>query len=365
MNDDGIYLGECEDRLKGFYNMSSTESLYVLRIDLKQVGYQGSSLDYEILYPIYDNRNLVILDLSICAGLNINRTRNAKMKGNKDKYDKNSAYYNDIELLSYNYETEKAVCSCGIKTKIPLMNEMKIDKDTLLNSFTNIDNIMNIKLMMCYNAIFKKNDILKNIGFDIFAGFILLNLVCLLYFIIKDYKMVIKELNKIKSYILNKKKNKSNNIITNNFRRNRRLKSNINNIRPNLRKRINNNFKNKTIMMRPKIKFPPKTKKIISRKNNYLKQKSFIKGKNLISNNNSKSYNFFLINNRTKSNKKKCFKNIKNISYIILNYNEMNNLEFQVAVNKDKRSYMQYYTSLLRTKQSIDTNFRSCDTFID
>ena len=386
MNDDGIYLGECEDRLKGFYNIPSTESLYVLRIDLKQVGYQGSSLDYEILYPIYDNRNLVILDLSICAGLNINRTRNAKMKGNKDKYDKNSAYYNDIcylsdsengvdmvlsdkkedfinnnlgicengcELLSYNYETEKAVCSCGIKTKIPLMNEMKIDKDTLLNSFTNIDNIMNIKLMMCYNAIFKKNDILKNIGFDIFAGFILLNLVCLLFFIIKDYKMVIKELNKIKSYILNKKKNKSNNIITNNFRRNRRLKSNINNIRPNLRKRINNNFKNKTIMMRPKIKRPPKTKKIISRKNNYLKQKSFIKGKNLISNNNSKSYNFFLINNRTKSNKKKCFKNIKNISYIILNYNEMNNLEFQVAVNKDKRSYMQYYTSLLRTKHSI------------
>ena len=65
MNDDGIYLGECEDRLKGFYNIPSTESLYVLRIDLKQVGYQGSSLDYEILYPIYDNINLVILDLSI------------------------------------------------------------------------------------------------------------------------------------------------------------------------------------------------------------------------------------------------------------------------------------------------------------
>ena len=385
MNDDGIYLGECEDRLKHFYNIPLTDTLYVLRIDLKQVGYQGSSLEYEILYPIDDNRNLVILNLSICAGLNINRTRYAKMKGNKDKYDKKSAYYNDIcylsdsengvdmvlsdkkedfinnnlgicedgcELLSYNYETEKAVCSCGIKTEIPLMKDMKIDKETLLNSFTNIDNIMNIKLMMCYNEIFKKNYILKNIGFDVYAGLILLNLVCLLCFIIKDYKLVIKEIYKIKSYILNKKKNKSNNIITNNFRRNRRLKSNTNNIRSNLRKRINNNFKNKTIMMKPKIKLSAKTKRIMPQKNNYFKKKSIIKGKNLISNNN-KSYNFFLINNRTRTNQKKGFKNIKKILLIKLNYNEMNNLYFKVAVNKDKRSYMQYYISLLRTKHSI------------
>ena len=171
LNDDGIYLGECEERLKNHYNISQNESLYVLRVDIRQIGY-NPSLALEILYPIYDSTNLVILNLSLCAGLNLNKTVDADMTGNRDKYDKNSAYYNDIcyvsdsdngvdmvlsdkkedfinnnlgicedgcEIISYNYETKKAVCSCGIKTEIPLMNDIKFDKETLLNSFTNID----------------------------------------------------------------------------------------------------------------------------------------------------------------------------------------------------------------------------------
>jgi hypothetical protein len=132
--------------------------------------------------------------------------------------------------------------------------------------------------------------------------------------------MVISEINTIKSYILNNKKNRGNNIVTNNFKRNKKLSlnSNTNNIRPNLRKRINNNFKNKPIMMKPRIKLPPKNKKNIRQIKFLLQKKSIIKGKNIIS-----------------------------------NYNEMNNFEFQIALIKDKRSYMQYYTSLLRTKHSI------------
>ena len=81
--------------------------------------------------------------------------------GNIDKYNKRSSYYNSIcyiadsdygtditlhdrreeyinnnmgickdgcDIASYNYETQKAVCSCGIKTEIPLMKDIKIDK---------------------------------------------------------------------------------------------------------------------------------------------------------------------------------------------------------------------------------------------
>ena len=47
-NYNGIYLGGCEAKLKQLYNISQNESLYVLRIDLKQIGYQQSSLEYEI-----------------------------------------------------------------------------------------------------------------------------------------------------------------------------------------------------------------------------------------------------------------------------------------------------------------------------
>ena len=188
-NSDGIYLGECEDRLKNFYNISQTEALYVLRLDIRQVGHTEPSLAYEILYPINDNINLVKLNLSICSDINLNRTIKKDIEGDLDRYNKNSPYYNDIcylsdsengvdmtlsdkrevfinnnlgvcedecDLISYNYETKEAVCSCGIKTEIPLMNDMKIDKQTLLNSFTNINNIANIKLMQCYKIVFQK-----------------------------------------------------------------------------------------------------------------------------------------------------------------------------------------------------------------
>ena len=49
MNDDDLYLGECENRLIDFYHIPPTESLYVLRIDVAQLGMQIPLLEYEIL----------------------------------------------------------------------------------------------------------------------------------------------------------------------------------------------------------------------------------------------------------------------------------------------------------------------------
>ena len=421
LNDDGIYLGECEERLKNHYNISQNESLYVLRVDIRQIGY-NPSLELEILYPIYDSTNLVILNLSLCAGLNLNKTVDADITGNRDKYDKNSAYYNDIcyvsdsdngvdmvlsdkkedfinnnlgicedgcEIISYNYETKKAVCSCGIKTEIPLMNDIKIDKETLLNSFTNIDNIANTKLLKCYKTIFQKKYILKNIGFYIFACLIVLDLFCILYFVIKDYNLLIKEFDKIKFYFLNKNKNKKNNKsnnknskknnnknkiknnnikTTNNFKRNKIFinKSNstrIKHIRVNILNTTSSNniksknpLKNLSILYKPKIKIPQLNNKRIGAKKNIQKKfgpqkNSIIKGKTN-RNFNNKSYNFPLINNTVKFNKKRK-KKIKNNLGIKLNYNEMNNLEYKDALIKDKRNFSQYYISLLKTKHSL------------
>ena len=67
-NDNDFYLGECEDRLIEHYNISPNETLYLLRIDVEQIGMQIPLLEYEILYPINGSINLVKLDLSICSG---------------------------------------------------------------------------------------------------------------------------------------------------------------------------------------------------------------------------------------------------------------------------------------------------------
>ena len=259
-NDDGIYLGECEERLKQLYNIPQNESLYVLRLDMRQIGYQYPSLEYEIFYPINDNKNLVKLDISLCSDIKLNRTIYADIKGNIDKYNKSSPYYNDIcyisdsenkvditlsdkkeefinnnmgiceekcDFTSYNYETKKAVCSCNIKTEIPLINDFKIKKNTLLNSFTDINNIANIQFLKCYKIVFQKKYILKNLGFYIYICLILLDLICLLCFI-NDYKSIIKELGIIKYYFLNKNKNIINNNETNNILLNKKLKINKN-----------------------------------------------------------------------------------------------------------------------------------------
>ena len=57
INDDDLYLGECEDRLIQLYNIPPTESLYVLRIDVSQLRMQIPLLEYEILLHIFDENS--------------------------------------------------------------------------------------------------------------------------------------------------------------------------------------------------------------------------------------------------------------------------------------------------------------------
>ena len=386
-NDDGIYLGECEERLKNVYNIPPTEALYVLRLDVRQIGYNISTLSYEILYPINGNKNLVKLNLSICSDINLNRTIDADIKGNKDKYNKNSPYYNDIcylsdsengvdislndkkedfiknnlgvcedecELISYNYATKKAVCSCGIKTEISLMSDIKIDKNALLNSFTNINNIANIKLMQCYNVIFQKKYILKNIGFDIYACLIISNLSCLIYFIIRDFKILIKEIDNIKSYFLKRKRKKLKSIETNNIHGNK--KSRIRNINNKKYKKnaihIAKKKKSKNIIpsiYKNKDKYKMNNKNM--KKNNF-KEFSNDKGGKYNSYRN-KSYNLFLTINTNKLNKNYIINKSQKNKLLKLNYSEMNNLPFKEALSKDRRYFIQYYTPLIKTKHSV------------
>ena len=105
------------------------------------------------------------------------------------------------DFISYNKETNKANCSCKIKTGISLMSNIKIDKETLLKSFIDINNIANIQMLKCYKIIFQKDDILKNLGCHIFSCLILFNLICLLFFLIKDYKNLTSKIYNLKIYL--------------------------------------------------------------------------------------------------------------------------------------------------------------------
>ena len=167
-------------------------------IEIEQEGMAVPSFEYELLYPI-DSPNLQKLNLTICKDVKVKIDIPFNLTDDLEKYNSSSPYYNDIcyvadsedgtdislsdrkqdyvnknmsiceegcDFISYNMETQKAVCSCGIKTDIPFLDNVKIDKSLLMDSFTDISNIANTKMMTCYNTVFqKKNNFEKYVLF--------------------------------------------------------------------------------------------------------------------------------------------------------------------------------------------------------
>ena len=343
-----INLGECENKLKEFYNIGLEESLYILKIDVFLEGKLGPKIFYELYYP-FDGIHLYQLDLSICEGIEIsigfqyNITEN-----NLDIFDKNSPYYNDIcyqstneegvditlddrqkefsnnnrslcdencNFAGYNKETGKVECSCEIKASLPFVSQIKIDKDKLYH-FINIKNIVNFKVMLCYNLFFSMEIIKMNIGFYCLIPTIIVYFICIVIFYKKDYFLLKTQIKEIVLAKLNSNKlmSFSENTIKYKKRRNKKIdnndkKSKLNNIQNN----DDNEFSSNN-----------KIKQIIENKVKQKKNKTFIK---------------FQI------------QNIKNI--LKYNYDELNNLDYNKAFMYDKRNFFQLYLSLLKTKHLL------------
>ena len=371
-----INFGQCESDLKDIYNIPKNESLYLLMIEVEQEGMNTPSIEYELYYPIDGPNypNLVKLDIQLhCKNSKIKIKKKVNLTQDIDEYNSSSKYYNDIcfisesnnaydiclkdkqnnyvknnmsiceincDFISYNYETQKAVCSCDIKTEIPFMNDIKFDKKLLLKKFIDFNNIANIQMIFCYKNIFKIKRILKNYGCFIFVSFIAINIGLIFLFYFLDYKKLLNDINKIKIFVLNNKKktkdkNKKNNIL--------KTKTNIKR-KGKIKFETNSNEKSiKTL-----IKLEKKTKK---NNNQY---------------NTTKEKNIFSINNKNKKSnkhrKKKILSHkIKNVHEINLNYSELNSLNYRKALVLDKRTYIQYYISLLKTNHNLLSIFYSGD----
>ena len=63
----------------------------------------------------------------------------------------------------YDFISNKSICSCRIKIKLPIISEISIDKNKLYESFTDINNIANINVLKCYKLLLKKELLLNNL----------------------------------------------------------------------------------------------------------------------------------------------------------------------------------------------------------
>ena len=301
----------------------------------------------------------------------------------------------------YNEKTKKVLCKCNVQKNIKSISS--INNLDILNVFSNFTKSINIDVVKCYKTFFCIEGIKNNIGNHLLLFILSFNLMSIFVFYFKGYKDIIvlisniiriKNIYGLKNKNTNKKKKKgiSKNVIIKNKKKNINEK-----ITSQLCKK--NDYKTKedikTYKQSEKNKNNKKDKKNPSNPN-YKKLNKLILNDNYKNNTNSqnsinnlnkeknpfkppkknkkrtkKSSNNQQKNKITKTNDDKFnhFKNLnlkeKTLDEKIIYYtdNEINNLSYEKALIKDKRSYMQYYLSLLKTKHLIIFTFYTSNDY--
>ena len=306
-----------------------------------------------------------------------------------NKYANVTICQEDCELSSYNDNFKRASCFCQIQSKdtvIDLNIQSKFNIEGMRDIFLNYLNYSNFRVLECYKVAFDLSNILGNIGRIIMTVILLMFIALFIIFLIKGNKDISFYLNNIKNNILNNKEEK-NNLKKKNKIKSQKTKKNLigNN---NINKKINFKYIKNKDNNKDKISNPIKNKndKILKNINKKKNKKSVpnLSSKNTITsfNSNINLYKVKMLNNKNKSNqfkeknKKSISKdnknnfffcniinnysnktNIKNNKVLIqnnlLNDQELNSLKYKEALILDKRTYFQYYCSLLKKKHLI------------
>ena len=285
------------------------------------------------------------------------------------------------EFKSYNSTSKKAKCDCEMKTEeVEINSNVKIDelfdKKEIAESFYYTLANSNFEVLKCSKLIFSFLRIKKNIGeilmIIILILFIALGIISFSLF----HKIITKYIKEI---------------IENNFSKSSEIKANLNNntIKPKKVKRKRKKKRKPKKIIKNKMNNPPKKKNSKTAKNELESQKSegIRLNKNLFSktsrekkyqknknNNQITDKNGIKIFNKSKR-KKKISKSSKNKFYlknsssikeinetkniVKLNDKEINSLEYELAIIYDKRTYIQYYCSLIKLKHLIIFTFFS------
>ena len=396
-----IKLGECENKLKGYYNLSKNESLLIFKVDVYKEGFLIPIVEYEIYHPY----TLEKISLEMCENEKIQVSLPVIINDEDiDKHDPTSNYYNDkccpsssengvdiilsdrqnefinnnltlcennCKFIGYNTEIKQALCECDIKNEINLISSLDIDKEKLLSNFKDLKSMINLDIVKCYKILFTKKGLIKNIGSYILLSTIIFFLISLFIFIGKGYsnlKSQIRDIMTIKEKYLNSNKIQLKNVIS--------IKRKDKNKKHDNRENKSNNKSIKKKLEKKKNKVKNKINNATSKKNNKkhkheppLRNKKALKSKN----NSSTNIIFKTVTNKTQSHEKssnKLFFSQKNILvskkrnaisdhqiFIYLNDTELNSLSYEEALIYDKRTYFQYYLSLLRTKHLLVFSF--------
>ena len=260
---------------------------------------------------------------------------------------------NNCEFKGYDSENKKAICKCKIKNLIEELTDIDIDSEKFFEGWIDIDNLINIKVVKCYKLLSTKNGFLKNIGNFILLSIILLFIASAIYFYLKGFPKLQKEIFDLKQ---------------------EKIKEKIAEIKveeQDLTKKDISVFKSENTKKRVKVKRRKSKKRSVQLSNS--KKMSTINANEEIKNNVNLLSSKILMNKNTiniNNDNDNDNKNEKNLNqepekkeekvikeFKDLNDYEVNSLEYQDAIEIDKRSYIQYYWSLIKTKHLLVFTF--------
>ena len=320
------------------------------------------------------------------------------------------------DLKSYDSTTNKATCICLIEYRQTEINFYDLGAESFIKDFIYTLKYSNYFVLKCYKLILDFEKLKKNFGFIIMFIILFLFLIIILVYIFTGQKQIVyfiqsiinnKELNKnqkssSKSIPIKKinnkfndesqnsdlnKKNKDSEKVIIKITKNKKGNDKKSNKKNNQEPPIKNKSKLRSSYTRSKKKTKENIKKDTNSENLKMSNDELIpknkKNKKNINNLNSDLYiknasnnstsklvklrnsNIEVFNSSRTTDKKVKLNNMDNDNIIFKNLTtrELNELEYKTAIEIDKRTYLQYYCSLIKRNELILFTFMSNDDY--
>ena len=357
-NISSVDIGNCEYILREFYNINETEELIIFKVEHFIPGFKIPIIEYSL----FSQNGSIQLNLSLCNDSTI--IYNLPVSINESelyKYDLSSDYYNDIcyvyssenntdmplslrkrqfnnnnmslcqtgcEFLGYNTTTKNANCECKVENNQPF-DRGNFDINLLFKKFIDIKNMVNYGVMKCYKLLFSSDGLISNIGSYVIIFIIFITLMEYIMFLIEGKTKYYNEIQILINKVI-KLKNSSNH-----------------NRRKNLQNISNKIEITKLILIGKHV-----NKKGLSITEFNEENKNESEKRNAIEN--EKESNVKEKENEIKEKEEKEIN--ENMSKELIenkNDTELNSLSYEKALKYDKRTYFEYYSSLIRNKQLL------------
>ena len=398
-----VDLGECEDKLRVQEGLNDTEQFLIVKLDIINSAINATYVQYEIFNP----RNYSKVNVDICKNISIkisvpvilDESKLALISSLEESgyniFDINDEFYNDIcatytaqngadmalssrktriydsikdvylcqegcEFESFDTQTRKANCICQIQETETVTDITKIsfDKNEFFDSFYSTLFNSNFRVLKCIKLLFSIKGVKTNAGFYMITGLILCHIAFTIVHILTGQMKLINIINEI---LKNKgiESDKNNNNIeekgdSKDMEKNKEVKKIKVGKRKKYKKHSSKRLKKKNLetkMEEPQA--PPK------------KRGSHVssEGLNIYNTDNLVVETNDELKNKTEDGKEKTIIEKQEQEKKILEENkdlkneELKDLDYEIAIVVDKRTYLQFYWALLKKGQLIIFTF--------